>query len=325
MKCTWAQKGSSSTSEAGPTLTGRAMPDDRVRTVEDFFRQKGDVLREAGGDDGGTAAGSVVVNVTGGFATADSVAESVAIADWTDTVVPTAVSAAGTADLPLTGAARGTAAERDFPVAVALQRDIYPVAPAGVRRLVAALADQTSDSNRPAAASDPFEENSWTLQKSRARPCRLICEKNPFFAHAYKEAATSALCDLSDLRRAGRPGVGSLQAVKGGFPGRARVEEVWQKNGARMVVREIGRVEGGSLAVWQCLAADWLVYYLTRAPQMRRFFYFFSSCLRTSPLVMRWYSLPFSFAVRVPAIVTIHLCTRRNLVQSTRTPKTLGQ
>ena len=65
-----------------------------------------------------SGAESAVVSVIGGVATADLVVETPAIADCTDTVVPTAVSAAGTAD-PQTGAARGTAAESDFLVAVA--------------------------------------------------------------------------------------------------------------------------------------------------------------------------------------------------------------
>ena len=117
MKRTWAQKGFSSASEARRALTGQAMLV-RMRTEEDFFREAVDVSAVDVGD----GAEYVVVSAIGGVATADLVAEgaaTAATADYTDTALPTAVSAAGTAD-PLTGAARGTAVERDSPVAVAL-------------------------------------------------------------------------------------------------------------------------------------------------------------------------------------------------------------
>lgn len=69
---------------------------------------------------GGNDADYVMVSVIGYIAISALAVGTPAIADCTDTVVLTAVSAAGNAD-PLIGAARGTAAEENsFAVAVVL-------------------------------------------------------------------------------------------------------------------------------------------------------------------------------------------------------------
>lgn len=61
----------------------------------------------------------VMSSVIGCIAIPALAAETPAVADCTDTVVPTAVSVAGNAD-PLIGAARGTAAEENSPAVVLL-------------------------------------------------------------------------------------------------------------------------------------------------------------------------------------------------------------